>query len=128
MPQRLIIDAESTGKGGVLIRLSYILGRKDQQLQVLWQEFQGPRQNSGIDRRIDADRQMWSVLFNRTDRQHGDRASRIEAGELLRRQIPPVTRNHTAAARRAASSPLAIFPVGVIGSSVTTRTRNAEIS
>ena len=70
--------------------------RQHQRRAVGWHQFDCARHDAGVDRGVDPHRQMRSVLLNRGDGKDRNHTFRVEAGEVLRRQIPPPMRfqNH----------------------------------
>ena len=69
---------EGAGEADVLDREPDRLHGQRQHRRAGWHQFQRARQKAGVDGGINADRQMWAVLFDRGDRQ-GSRRRRPAA-------------------------------------------------
>jgi hypothetical protein len=77
----LVRQGQRARKRQMLVGLSDRQHRKHQGGAIRRHQFHRPRHDAGIDRGVDPDRQMRSVLFDGTDRKDRDHALRIETRE-----------------------------------------------
>ena len=90
--QRFVGQSQCARESEVLVGLADGHHRQHQRGAVGRHQFDRARDDAGIDRRIDPDRQMRAMLFDGADRKDCHNALRVDVSEILRGQIPPPTR------------------------------------
>jgi hypothetical protein len=94
---RIRVSAERVsvpGKGKVLVRLADRLHRQDENVEVIGDEGDGPREVAAGDKGVDADGQMRPVPLHRRDGQDRDGAAHVAAAEVLGGQVEPGAGGH----------------------------------
>ena len=91
-PHGLVGQRQRTRESEVLVGLADRHHRQHKGGAIGRHQFDRTGDDTCIDRCIDPDRQMRSVLFDRADRKDCHDALRVEIAKILRGQIPPPMR------------------------------------